>query len=140
MSLKIYNDCLNRDWERVARIMSYFGLSDAPGTTHKQAFENSYAVTFVYDNESLIGFGRAISDGISQAAIYNIAVDSEYHRRGIGRLIIEDLLKFIKHCNIVLYTHPDTINFYKRLGFRRMKTGMALYVNEEKVEQMGFIE
>ncbi|MBJ6362875.1 GNAT family N-acetyltransferase [Paenibacillus sp. GCM10012307] len=140
MKLNIYNDCLNRDWERVAQIMNYFGLSDALDQAHKQAFENSYVVTFVYDDETLIGFGRAISDGVSQAAIYNIAVAPEYHNQGIGRLIIEDLLKFVKHCTVVLYTHPDKVNFYKRLGFRRMKTGMAIYRNEDKLEEMGFIE
>jgi len=140
MQLNIYNDCLNRDWERVAQIMKHFELSEAPANIHQQAFENSYVVTFVYDDEALIGFGRAISDGVSQAAIYNIAVDPNYHRQGIGRLIINDLLKFVKHCNVVLYTHPDTVSFYKKLGFRRMKTGMAIYVNEEKVEKMGFIE
>ncbi|MFE4713648.1 MULTISPECIES: GNAT family N-acetyltransferase [unclassified Paenibacillus] len=140
MKLNIYNDCLNRDWDRVAHLMNYFDLSDAPSKTHQQAFENSYAVTFIYDDEVLIGFGRAISDGVSQAAIYNIAVDPNYHNQGIGRLIIQDLLKFVKHCNVVLYTHPDTVDFYKRLGFRRMKTGMAIYRNVDKVEEMGFIE
>ncbi|GGG85656.1 GNAT family N-acetyltransferase [Paenibacillus radicis (ex Gao et al. 2016)] len=140
MKLNIYNDCLNRDWERVAQLMKLFGLSEAPGEIHQQAFTNSYRVTFVYDEETLIGFGRAISDGVSQAGIYNIAVDPGYHSQGIGRLIIEDLLKGLKQCNVVLYTHPDTVDFYRRLGFRRMKTGMALYLNEDKLEEMGFIE
>ncbi|MFF2480310.1 GNAT family N-acetyltransferase [Paenibacillus sp. NPDC058071] len=140
MKLNIYNDCIDRDWERVAYLMRYFDLSDAPANTHQQAFENSYVVTFVYDDQTLIGFGRAISDGVSQAAIYNIAVDPNYHSQGIGKRIVQNLLSFVKHCNVVLYTHPDTIDFYKRLGFRRMKTGMAIYVHEEKVEQMGFIE
>lgn len=140
MELRIHNDCLGRDWERVAWMMSHFGLSDASPETHRQAFENSFAVTFVYDGDTLIGFGRALSDGVSQAAIYNIAVAPEYHGEGLGRLIIEDLLKYVKDCNVVLYTHPDKVDFYKHLGFRKMKTGLALYRNEDKVREMGFIE
>ncbi|GIO66552.1 GNAT family N-acetyltransferase [Paenibacillus cookii] len=140
MELSIHNNCQGRDWGRVAQIMSHFGLSGAPPEDHKRAFENSYAVTFLYDGEILIGFGRAISDGVGQAAIYNIAVAPEYHGQGLGRLIIEDLLKHVSHCNVVLYTHPDKVEFYKHLGFRRMKTGMALYRDPDMLQEMGFIE
>ncbi|WP_019912374.1 GNAT family N-acetyltransferase [Paenibacillus sp. HW567] len=140
MNLKIHNDCQERDWARVAQLMRHFGLSEASGERHRQAFENSYAVTFVYDNQTLIGFGRVISDGVSQAAIYNIAADPAYHGQGIGRLIIENLLSFVRHCNVILFTHPDKIDFYKHLGFRTMKTGLALYLEEDKLAEMGFIE
>ncbi|MHA7964277.1 GNAT family N-acetyltransferase [Paenibacillus sp. CAU 1782] len=136
----IRNDCKDREWDRVAELMQYFGLSAAPPETHRQTFENSYAVTFIYDGESLIGFGRALSDGVSQAAIYNIAVDERYHGKGLGRLIIENLLTFVGHCNVVLYTHPDTVDFYRRLGFKSMKTGLALYRNEPLLKEMGFID
>lgn len=140
MKLYIQHDCQGRDWERVAAIMSHFGLSQASAAAHQQAFENSYAVTFIYDNTELIGFGRALSDGVFQAAIYNIAVDPRYHGQGLGRLIIEDLLKAVGHCNVVLFTHPDTVSFYEHLGFRRMKTGLARYLGEDKLQEMGFIE
>lgn len=140
VNLTLQHDCHGQDFERVAQIMKEFGLSEAPASNHQKAFENSYTTTFVYDDELLIGFGRALSDGVSQAAIYNIAVDPAYHGQGIGRLIIEDLLKYVGHCNVVLFTHPDKVDFYKHLGFRKMKTGLAKYRNEAIVEEMGFIE
>lgn len=139
-NLVICNDCEDREWDRVAELMSHFGLSNAAPEIHRQAFESSYAVTFIYDDGTLIGFGRALSDGISQAAIYNIAVDERYHGKGLGRLIINNLLTFVGHCNVVLYTHPNTVNFYRRLGFKSMKTGLALYRNEPLLKEMGFIE
>lgn len=139
-NLVICNDCKDREWDRVAELMSYFGLSNAAPEIHRQAFESSYAVTFIYDDGTLIGFGRALSDGVSQAAIYNIAVDERYHSKGLGRLIINNLLTFIGHCNVVLYTHPKTVDFYRRLGFKSMKTGLALYRNEPLLKEMGFIE
>ncbi|AIQ63187.1 ribosomal-protein-alanine N-acetyltransferase [compost metagenome] len=140
MNIEIRNGCLNTDWERVAELMSHFGLSNAAADVHKEAFENSYATTFLYDRDRLIGFGRAVSDGVLQAAIYNIALDPDYHGHGLGRLIIDDLLRAVRHCNVILYTHPDKVSFYRHLGFRRMKTGMALYLDESKVDEMGFIE
>lgn len=140
MNITIKNDCRYGDWQRISDLMSQFGISQASPEHHQQAFENSYAVTFLYDGDRFIGFGRAISDGVSQAALFNIGADPDYHGQGLGRIIIEDLLKAVGHCNVILYTHPDKVSFYRHLGFRRMKTGMAMYLSEEKLAQMDFIE
>ncbi len=140
MAITIQNDCRYGNWERIAALLSHFGISQAPPEHHRKAFENSYSVTFLYDGERFIGFGRSISDGVAQAALFNIVVDPDYHGQGLGRLIIDDLLKAVGHCNVVLYTHPNTVSFYRHLGFRRMKTGMARYQSVEKMEEMDFIE
>ena len=29
--------------------------------------------------------------------------------------------------NVILYTHPKTVSMYEKMGFRRQKTGMAIY-------------
>lgn len=129
------------DWTRVSELLSHFGLSDLDDETQRKVFQNSYAVVFVYQEEKLIGFGRAISDGICQAAIYNIALDEEYHGKGLGKEIINRLIEQVSECNIILYTHPDTVRYYEHLGFRRMKTGMAMYHKDkiEELEKMNFI-
>lgn len=129
------------DWAGVAAILSHFGLSQLDPETQKKVFERSYAVVFVYDGETLIGCGRALSDGVCQAAIYNIALDERYHGRGLGKEIIRRLIKQVSMCNIILYTHPKTVSLYEHLGFRRMKTGMAMYRQDhiEELEKMEFI-
>lgn len=129
------------DWAGVAAILSHFGLSQLDPETQKKVFERSYAVVFVYDGETLIGCGRALSDGVCQAAIYNIALDERYHGRGLGKEIIRRLIEQVSTCNIILYTHPKTVSLYEHLGFRRMKTGMAMYRQDhiEELEKMEFI-
>lgn len=141
MSYKIQKTTENINWSKVAELLSYFGLSELDAKTQQIVFERSYAVVFIFDNEELIGFGRAISDGICQAAIYNIALDENYHGKGLGREIITHLVDQVKQCNIILYTHPDTIDFYEKLGFSKMKTGMAMYQKEhlEDLKNMRFI-
>ena len=141
MTYRIQYDTEAVDWSIVSGLLSHFGLSHLDAETQKQVFENSYAVAFVFDGERLIGFGRAISDGICQAAIYNIALDETYHGKGLGREIINSLVKQVSHCNIILFTHPDTVSLYEHLGFRRMKTGMAMYQQEKlsELEKMNFI-
>lgn len=141
MSYKIQKTTENINWSKVAEMLSHFGLSDLDAETQQKVFERSYAVVFLFDNEELIGFGRAISDGICQAAIYNIAVDEKYHGKGLGREIINQLIEQVKQCNIILYTHPNTVDFYEKLGFLKMKTGMAMYQKDhlEELKKMSFI-
>ena len=141
MSYHIQVSVENINWERVAELLSYFGLSNFDAKTQKKVFENSYAVAFAFDETKLIGVGRALSDGICQAAIYNIALDEEYQGLGIGKGIINSLINQVKSCNIILYTHPQTIDLYEHLGFRRMKTGMVMYEGSDldKMEEIGFI-
>ena len=54
-------------------------------------------------------------------------MDEKYHGKGLGREIINQLIEQVKQCNIILYTHPNTVDFYEKLGFLKMKTGMAMY-------------
>lgn len=141
MAYRFQTNTESVDWARVAELLSYFGLSSLDAETQRKVFENSYAVVFVYDKEKLIGFGRALSDGICQAAIYNIALDDSYHRKGLGKEIINRLINQVSQCNIILYTHPKTVGYYEHLGFRKMKTGMAMYHKDhiDELERMNFI-
>ncbi|MCL6458388.1 MAG: GNAT family N-acetyltransferase, partial [Gorillibacterium sp.] len=129
------------DWAQVTNLLNGFGLTDFTPVQTKIAFENSAVNVFVLDGSKVIGCGRALSDGISQAAIYNIAVDESYHHHGLGKKIISLILAETANCNVVLYTHPDTISWYEEQGFRKMKTGMAMYhpAHIEAMIKMDFI-
>jgi ribosomal protein S18 acetylase RimI-like enzyme len=95
---------------------------------------------FVYDDLQLIGFGRAISDGFIQAAIYDVAVLPSYQGHNIGRQIIDKIIESLPGCNFILYAAPGKERFYEKLNFRRMKTAMALFVNHETMTNRGFTE
>lgn len=141
MNYHIQESTENINWERVSELLSYFGLSTLSADIQQKVFENSYSVAFAFDESKLIGVGRTLSDGICQAAIYNIVLDEGYHGFGIGRALIQSLINSVKHCNIILYTHPQTIKLYEKLGFRRMKTGMAMYHDENlnEMQEIGFL-
>lgn len=140
MNLKIQYNCDNIDWNCVSEILKEVGMAYFEGEMHKKAFENSHTVIFVFDDEKLIGFGRAISDGVYQAAIYDVAVLPEYQGKKVGATIINSILKCIPKCNVILYASPGKENFYEKQNFRKMKTGMALFINKEKMQMRGFIE
>ncbi|WP_313186717.1 GNAT family N-acetyltransferase [Lacrimispora sp.] len=129
ITYKITKDGIH--WQEVADVLRRSGLSDRSAEDQETIFNNSYAVVFVYDKERIVGVGRALSDGVCQAAIYNIALDEEYQGYGIGRKLIELLLDQVKGQNVILYTHPRTVALYEKMGFRRNKTAMSIFRGSE---------
>ena len=107
---------------------------------HRKTFIASASVVFVYDDQKLIGFGRAISDGMIQTAIYDVAVTPAWQGQGIGKQIIEKIVASLPGCNFILYASPGKEPFYEKLKFRRMKTGMALFLKTEIMRERGFTE
>jgi len=140
MNLTIQYNCFNIDWNDVSIILKKVEMAYFEGEVHKKAFENSHTVVFAFDDDNLIGFGRAISDGTYQAAIYDIAVLPEYQGKKVGTIIVNSILKCIPQCNFILFASPGKENFYKKLNFRKMKTGMAFFLNIERMQKKGFIE
>ena len=44
----------------------------------------------IRSNAKLIGFGRAITEGVYRALIDDIIIDAAYRKKGLGRVIIEN--------------------------------------------------
>ncbi|MHB8205108.1 MAG: GNAT family N-acetyltransferase, partial [Desulfomonilaceae bacterium] len=53
-------DCSEEDWKRVSKTLKRVGMAHYAPEVHKKAFENSHAIVFIYHDDELIGFGRAI--------------------------------------------------------------------------------
>lgn len=140
MNIRLQHDTANVDWNLVVEILQKVGMASHSSEIHRRAFANSHTVVFAFDNEALVGFGRAISDGEYQAAIYDVAVHPDYQGKGIGRMILQDIVRATPNCSFILYASPGKEKFYEKEGFRRMKTGMALFVNDERMQKNGFTE
>lgn len=140
MGFDIKFDCSGVDWQLVAETLKKVGMAHFEPDTHRRAFEASHTVVFVYHGDQLIGFGRAISDGIYQAAIYDVAIVPEFQGRGLGRDIMVNILSRISHCTIILYASIGKEEFYRTFGMRKMKTGMALFKNAEVMAAKGFTD
>jgi GNAT superfamily N-acetyltransferase len=135
MELKIKTDCSEIDWSTIAESLKKVGMAYHEPEVHKRAFEASYTTVFIYEGSQLIGFGRAISDGEYQGAIYDVAVLPEAQGMGIGKVIIQTILAHLPNCNIILYATPGMEGFYKKLGFGAMTTGMAFFTTPEAMKK-----
>lgn len=68
----------------------------------------------------LVGFARALSDGLFRAHVYDVAVAAGHRGRGLGRRVMEAILAHpavagaeVVHLDCV----ADVAPFYARLGF-----------------------
>lgn len=96
---------------------------------------NSFLFLAAYDGSKLIGMGRSISDGISDAYIQDVTVLPEYRRKGIGGEIIRNLVSNLKERGIHwigLIGEPGTQHFYEELGFERMIDYVPMLYKDKK--------
>lgn len=140
MKITVKYGCDDVDWILVAETLKAAGMAHHQPELHRRAFEASHTTVFVFSENRMIGFGRAISDGVYQAAVYDVAVNPEYQRKGVGAAIMEGIMQRIGHCNVILYASPGKEGFYQRLGFSRMKTGMAHFIKSSAMQERGFTE
>lgn len=138
MNLRFQDNCENISWAEIPRLLKEVGMSYASSEVHYQSFLNSYSVVFVFDKETLIGFGRAISDGVRQAAIYDVAIEPSYQGKGVGRQIVQRLMDSIPNCNFMLYASPGKERFYEKMSFKKMKTAMALFTDKDRMTNSDF--
>jgi GNAT superfamily N-acetyltransferase len=140
MEIDIRYDCSGVDWKTVSETLKRVGMAYYEPDAHQRAFTASSTTVFVYCAAQLIGFGRAISDGVYQGAVYDVAIVPEFQKRGIGTIIMKKILERLSGCNIILYAAPGKEQFYKTLGLRKMKTGMARFSNPDNMKERGFTE
>ncbi|TFW17720.1 N-acetyltransferase [Massilia arenosa] len=129
------------DWEELFELYRIAPLGNKPPGDLKLVFGNSMYKRFVYHEGKLVGAGRGLADGLDCCYLADIAVHPAYQKAGIGQQIVEQLLDEVRHYRkIILYAAPGKEPFYKRFGFRRMLTAMAIYRNQVDAAQRGYVE
>jgi ribosomal protein S18 acetylase RimI-like enzyme len=65
----------------------------------------------------------------------------EYQGYGIGKGIVSRLVELSSgHRKIILYAAPGKDTFYRKLGFRRMLTAMAIFQDQAQAHARGLID
>lgn len=88
------------------------------------AMEHTLFRVSIYDGNEIVAMARMIGDMGLDYYIKDVVVKPEYQGKGIGRLLINELLKFIKENGVKntdifveLCAVPDKIPFYEKFGF-----------------------
>ncbi len=106
----------------------------------RTVFTNSRYTWFVRDSGSLVAAGRALADGADCSYLCDIAVLPSHQGTGLGKAMVQQLLSDSKnHKKIILYSVPGKEPFYKKLGFLRLLTAMAIFQEREAAIQRGHL-
>lgn len=59
---------------------------------------------------------------------------------GLGKQVVAHLIEASRgHKKIILYAVPGKESFYRKFGFLRMKTAMALFGNPQQQVEQGYL-
>jgi len=85
----------------------------------RQMLAGSQAVVSAWRGGRLVGFGRATSDGVLRAVLWDVVVAGEEQGQGLGRQLVEALLASRNLAGVerVYLMTTNSTGFYKRLGF-----------------------
>ncbi|WP_416298135.1 GNAT family N-acetyltransferase [Paenibacillus illinoisensis] len=73
----------------------------------------------VWKDSRLVGFCRAISDGVFRAYIEDVAVIEEHRKLGIGNRMVKELMKELSDISVVsLFCEEALVDFYKKDRFK----------------------
>ena len=137
----VWTDLLDKvDWDELSALYKAAPLGDKSAAGLKTVFTNSMFRCFVYENGKLVGVGRALADGLDCSYICDIAVLPSHQGTGLGKELVGRLVKLSHgHRKIILYAVPGKEAFYRKLGFKRMSTAMAIFENQALALERGYL-
>ena len=128
------------DWHELSALYKAAPLGDKPADRLQKVFSNSLYRCFVYDAGRLVGAGRALADGADCSYLCDIAVMPSHQGTGLGKQIVSRLVDLSRgHKKIILYAVPGKEPFYKKFGFLRMTTAMAIFENQQQQLERGYL-
>ena len=141
MSL-VWSDAIdNVDWDELTALYRAAPLGNKNPSGLKTAFSNSLFRCFAFDDGKLVGVGRALADGVDCSYICDVAVLPSHQGSGLGKEIVTRLVNLSQgHKKIILYSVPGKEPFYRKFGFRRMTTAMAIFEDQQLARERGYLD
>ncbi|WP_043368935.1 GNAT family N-acetyltransferase [Cyanobium sp. PCC 7001] len=90
----------------------------------RRLLAGSPVVVSLWRGKRLVGFGRASSDGVCRAVLWDVVVAGDLQGRGLGRQVVEGLLSDprLRRVERVYLMTTNSAGFYEQLGFRRVES------------------
>ena len=111
------------------RLAGWWKSPDADRDHVRRIIAGSHCFLIALENEELVGMGRIISDGESDAYIQDVTVKPTCRKKGIGTQIVKRLVDRIEADGlkwIGLIAERNTHEFYERIGFKKMPNSIPM--------------
>ena len=98
----------------------------------RKMLSNSSVIVTIWHKANLIGFGRATTDKVYRAVLWDIVISKKSQRLGLGKIILKALLndKNIKSVERVYLMTTNSTDFYKQLGFKKYSQQSLLLLDK----------
>ena len=90
----------------------------------KKCLANSDVVISLWVGNKIVGFGRALTDGIYRGVLWDIVIEEGYQGKGFGTLIVKNLIssKKIKNTKKLYLMTTNKELFYSQFDFKEVKS------------------
>jgi len=90
----------------------------------KKCLANSDVIVSLWIGNKIVGFGRALTDGIYRGVLWDIVIDQNHQGKGFGSLIINNLLSSekIKNTKKLYLMTTNKKLFYSQFDFKEVKS------------------
>ena len=97
----------------------------------KKSLANSDVIVSLWVGDEIVGFGRALTDGIYRGVLWDIVIDQNHQGKGFGTLILKKLLssKKIKNTKKIYLMTTNKKMFYSQFDFKEV-TSQDLLIRE----------
>ena len=88
----------------------------------KKCLSNSDAIISLWSGTEIVGFGRALSDGVFRGVLWDIVIDKNHQGKGYGRLIVKNLLntKKLRNTKKIYLMTTNKRKFYSQTDFKEV--------------------
>ena len=114
------------EYESVRRFLAEVGWQHRVSNPEqfRRMMENTDRTIVAWDDSRIVGFARALCDGVSNGYISMVAVAADRRGKGIGRKLVEALTKDDLNITWVLRAGRGSEGFWKKIGFKGSEIAM----------------
>jgi len=115
------------EYDAVHRLLLSNGWAHRVGDVEQlgRLISASQRAVIAVSGDEIVGFARAITDGISNGYLSMVMVAEPFRRRGIGRALVESLVGSEPNITWVLRAgRQGAAEFFAKLGFAASTTAM----------------
>ena len=94
----------------------------------KKCLANSDVIVSIWVENEIVGFGRALTDGIYRGILWDVVIDQNHQGKGLGTLIVKKLLssKKIRNTKKLYLMTTNKKLFYSQFGFKEVNNQKLL--------------
>ena len=99
----------------------------------RKMLSRSTVIVSLWKGDEIIGFGRATSDEIFRAVLWDIVVDKNHQDLGFGKILVKSILQnnlILKAERIYIMT-TNCSEFYSKMGFKIENNQTLMTLNND---------